>query len=160
MFQELVHASPSVRLWPAPIARPRQREAADMANFRGAHIKADNIGQRYRGATTNALEGISFTISDEKKPGIYSRMRGLARTDSLPALLGGTIVLAAGGEVSDIVRLTWFVTDARDYLDRQAEVGATVTCELTADGQTLPVTATVTSVEGSTVNFDIQVADS
>ncbi|MEZ5851550.1 MAG: ABC transporter ATP-binding protein [Hyphomicrobiaceae bacterium] len=33
-----------------------------MANFRGAHIKADNIGQRYRGATTNALEGISFTI--------------------------------------------------------------------------------------------------
>ncbi|MCB1314019.1 MAG: RidA family protein, partial [Sedimentitalea sp.] len=36
-----------------------------------------------------------------------------------------TIVLAAGGEVSDIVRLTWFVTDARDYLDRQAEVGAT-----------------------------------
>ena len=39
-------------------------------------------------------------------------------------------------------------------------VGATVTCELTADGQTLPVTATVTSVDGSTVNFDIQVADS
>ncbi|MFN8213463.1 MAG: DUF4333 domain-containing protein [Candidatus Nanopelagicales bacterium] len=39
-------------------------------------------------------------------------------------------------------------------------MGATVTCELTADGQTLPVTATVTSVEGSTVNFDIQVADS
>lgn len=36
-----------------------------------------------------------------------------------------TIVLAAGGEVSDIVRLTWFVTDARDYLERQAEVGAT-----------------------------------
>ena len=39
-------------------------------------------------------------------------------------------------------------------------VGATVTCELTADGQTPPVTATVTSVEGSTVNSDIQVADS
>ena len=44
--------------------------------------------------------------------------------------------------------------------DLTAEVGATVTCELTADGQTLPVTATVTSVDGSTVNFDIQVADS
>ena len=35
-----------------------------------------------------------------------------------------TIVQTAGGEVTDIVRLTWFVTDARDYLDRQAEVGA------------------------------------
>ena len=42
--------------------------------------------------------------------------------------------------------------------DLTAEVGATVTCELTADGQTLPVTATVTSVDGSTVIFDIQVA--
>lgn len=47
-------------------------------------------------------EGISFTISDEKKPGIYSRMRGLARTDSLPALLGGTIVLAAGVSVVEL----------------------------------------------------------
>ncbi len=44
--------------------------------------------------------------------------------------------------------------------DLPAEVGATITCELTADGQTLPVTATVTTVDGSTVNFDIQVADS
>ena len=44
--------------------------------------------------------------------------------------------------------------------DLAAEVGTTMTCELTADGQSLPVTVTVTSVEGSTVNFDIQVADS
>ena len=35
-----------------------------------------------------------------------------------------SIVEAAGGEVSDIVRLTWFVTDKAEYLARQAEVGA------------------------------------
>ncbi|WP_370399400.1 RidA family protein [Sulfitobacter sp. JB4-11] len=33
------------------------------------------------------------------------------------------IVLAAGGQVSDVVRLTWYVTDAEDYLMYQAEVG-------------------------------------
>ncbi len=42
-------------------------------------------------------EGISFTIPDDKKPGIYRRIRTLmARSDSMPALIGGTIVLAAG----------------------------------------------------------------
>jgi hypothetical protein len=44
--------------------------------------------------------------------------------------------------------------------DLPAEVGATMTCDLTAGGQSLPVTVTVTSVDGSTVNFDIEVAES
>lgn len=34
------------------------------------------------------------------------------------------IVTAAGGQVSDVTRLTWFVTDKTDYLARQPEVGA------------------------------------
>jgi len=34
------------------------------------------------------------------------------------------IVEAAGGEVRDITRLTWFVTDKQDYLNNQADVGA------------------------------------
>jgi len=34
------------------------------------------------------------------------------------------IVEAAGGQVSDVARLTWFVTDKSEYLERQAEVGA------------------------------------
>jgi enamine deaminase RidA (YjgF/YER057c/UK114 family) len=34
------------------------------------------------------------------------------------------VVETAGGKVSDIVRLTWYVTDKRDYLARQGEVGA------------------------------------
>lgn len=34
------------------------------------------------------------------------------------------IVEEAGGEVSDITRLTWFVTDKKEYLAKQAEVGA------------------------------------
>lgn len=34
------------------------------------------------------------------------------------------IVKAAGGEVSDVARLTWFITDKREYLEKQKEVGA------------------------------------
>ena len=42
-------------------------------------------------------EGVSFTISDERKPGIYRRMRTvIASGDSMPALVSGTVVLAAG----------------------------------------------------------------
>ena len=33
------------------------------------------------------------------------------------------VVEAAGGQVADIVRLTWFVTDKKEYLARQREVG-------------------------------------
>lgn len=33
------------------------------------------------------------------------------------------IVREAGGDVTDIVRLTWFITDKREYLARQKEVG-------------------------------------
>jgi enamine deaminase RidA (YjgF/YER057c/UK114 family) len=33
------------------------------------------------------------------------------------------IVEAAGGKPSDVVRLTWFVTDKTEYLARQREVG-------------------------------------
>jgi cytochrome c biogenesis protein CcdA/thiol-disulfide isomerase/thioredoxin len=42
-------------------------------------------------------EGVSFTISDEKKPGIYQRMRGILRhSNSVWQLIGATIVFAAG----------------------------------------------------------------
>jgi cytochrome c biogenesis protein CcdA/glutaredoxin len=42
-------------------------------------------------------EGVSFTISDDKKPGIYQRMRGILRhSDSAWQLIGATIVFAAG----------------------------------------------------------------
>jgi len=34
------------------------------------------------------------------------------------------IVEEAGGQVSDVTRMTWFVTDKTEYLARQAEVGA------------------------------------
>lgn len=34
------------------------------------------------------------------------------------------VVEAAGGQASDITRLTWFVTDKREYVARQAEIGA------------------------------------
>ncbi len=34
------------------------------------------------------------------------------------------VVQAANGEIEDIVRLTWYVTDKKEYLARQKEVGA------------------------------------
>lgn len=33
------------------------------------------------------------------------------------------VVHAAGGQATDIVRLTWYVTDKREYVARQSEVG-------------------------------------
>lgn len=35
------------------------------------------------------------------------------------------VVKAAGGEIQDITRLTWYVTDKQEYLARQREVGST-----------------------------------
>ncbi len=35
------------------------------------------------------------------------------------------VVEAAGGSAQDIVRLTWFVTDKKEYLARQREIGET-----------------------------------
>ena len=34
------------------------------------------------------------------------------------------VVEAAGGAVEDITRLTWYVTDKKEYLARQGEIGA------------------------------------
>ena len=42
-------------------------------------------------------QGISFTIDDSKKPGIYQKMRGVINaSQSLPGMIGATIVLSAG----------------------------------------------------------------
>lgn len=42
-------------------------------------------------------EGVSFTIADEKKPGIYQAIRRVLNTgDSLWGLVGATVILAAG----------------------------------------------------------------
>lgn len=35
-----------------------------------------------------------------------------------------TVLEAAGGQVSDIVRLTWYIVDKKEYLARQQDVGA------------------------------------
>ncbi len=42
-------------------------------------------------------EGLSFTIADDKKPGIFQRMRKVMdASQSFPGLIGATIVMAAG----------------------------------------------------------------
>lgn len=48
-------------------------------------------------------EGVSLSIPESAKPGIYQRMRGvLNNVDNLPALIGGTIVLAAGVSIIEL----------------------------------------------------------
>lgn len=45
-------------------------------------------------------EGISFTIADEKKLGLYRSMRRVVAVgDSMPALIGATIVMSAGASL-------------------------------------------------------------
>lgn len=45
-------------------------------------------------------EGVSLTIADEKKPGLYRSMRRvLAAGDSMPALIGAAIVMSAGASL-------------------------------------------------------------
>lgn len=45
-------------------------------------------------------EGISFTIADEKKPGLYRSMRRVLNAgESMPALIGATVVMSAGASL-------------------------------------------------------------
>ncbi len=45
-------------------------------------------------------EGLSFTIADDKKPGLYRSMRRVLNAgDSLPALIGATVVMSAGASL-------------------------------------------------------------
>nr|NLI49398.1 thioredoxin family protein [Propionibacterium sp.] len=47
--------------------------------------------------------GVSLTIPDDQKPGIYQRMRAIVRdADNLPALVAGTAALAAGVSVIEL----------------------------------------------------------
>ena len=54
-------------------------------------------------------EGISFTISDDKKPGIYQRMRGIIRnSDSYWQLIGATVVFAGGIALIELTCIAGF----------------------------------------------------
>lgn len=45
-------------------------------------------------------EGLSFTIADEKKPGLYRSMRRVLNAgESMPALIGATVVMSAGASL-------------------------------------------------------------
>ena len=45
-------------------------------------------------------QGVSFTIADERKPGLYRGIRRVMNAgDSLPALIGATVVMSAGASL-------------------------------------------------------------
>lgn len=48
-------------------------------------------------------KGVSLGIPEEKKPKLFERMRGLVRADSLPAMLTGTVVLAAAANSYELL---------------------------------------------------------
>lgn len=97
-------------------------------------------------------------------------MRARILTPVLAAVAAVILVLSGCGtmKVSQAqleeqikTQLTAQVGQAPDSIecpgDLEGKVGATQRCVLTADGTKLGVTATVTSVEGNNVKFDIKV---
>lgn len=48
-------------------------------------------------------QGVSLTIPDTSKPKLFERMRNLLRTDSVPAALAGSIVLAAAANSYELL---------------------------------------------------------
>lgn len=77
------------------------------------------------------------------------------------AACGQATVPAADVEQQVATQLEAQVGQAPDSVtcpgDLPAQMGAKLECELTAGGDTLPVFVTVTAVNGTDVNFDIEV---
>jgi thiol-disulfide isomerase/thioredoxin len=48
-------------------------------------------------------KGVSLTISEAAKPRLFERMRGLLRAGSLPAMVGGTVLLAVAANSYEIL---------------------------------------------------------
>ena len=94
-------------------------------------------------------------------------------TSLLPVVLGSLVLVGCSSSSEVSVSKEKLATTIADKLEQQVgekpdrvdcpddlpgKVGKSVTCELAAqDGSTVGVTATVTSVEGGSVKFDIQV---
>jgi hypothetical protein len=53
-------------------------------------------------------QGVSLGIPDEAKPGLFKRMRGLVSAESLPAMLGGTVVLAVAANSYELLCTSGF----------------------------------------------------
>lgn len=87
---------------------------------------------------------------------------GVALTAGLTAC-GSAAVPAVDVQTQISEQLAAQVGQAPDSVtcpgDLPAEVGATMTCELTAGKDQLPVMVTVTSVDGTNVAFDIEVGE-
>ena len=47
-------------------------------------------------------EGVSLTISDEHKPGLYRKMRGILRAESIGGMILATVVMAAGAALVEL----------------------------------------------------------
>lgn len=78
-------------------------------------------------------------------------------------MLGGGSVSAEDVETQITEQLTEMAGQAPEDVscpeDLPAEDGAEMTCVLSAEGETIDVLVTVSSVEDDQVNFDIKVAD-
>jgi len=53
-------------------------------------------------------QGVSLSIPDSAKPGLFARMRGLVSADSLPAMVGGTVLLALAANSYELLCTTGF----------------------------------------------------
>lgn len=53
-------------------------------------------------------QGVSLSIPEKAKPGLYQRMRNLVRAGSLPAMLAGTAVLAVAANTYELLCTSGF----------------------------------------------------
>ena len=74
----------------------------------------------------------------------------------LAAGLGGCGKIATDDSVEDQIKSQLGTDNADCPTDLKGEVGQSIVCKATRGGQTFDVKVTVTSVEGNTINFDIE----
>jgi thiol-disulfide isomerase/thioredoxin len=71
-------------------------------------------------------EGVSLTISEQAKPGLYQKMRKVVQSsDSMPAMLGATIGLSAGVSLVEFSCTAGFPVLWTNLLTSQGVVGVT-----------------------------------
>ena len=59
--------------------------------------------------------GISLTIPESKKPGLFGRMRGLLHETSIPAMFLGTVVLALAANTYELLCTAGFPWSSRGF---------------------------------------------
>ena len=92
------------------------------------YLDGNSLGPLPKAAAERARQTIAdqwgpMLITGWNKDQVFEHLDFVGQLEQTLANIAA-IVTAAGGEVTDIVRLTWFITDKKEYVARLSEVGA------------------------------------